>query len=265
MTKGGGWGKSSLVNWDFIAQPKIHGGLGLRKLANRNLAFLFKICYGLTLIVTGLIFLDTNIKYRRSVLPRSIHEAIQRIRDIPPPALVPSVDGCVWDSDKLGIFSVKSAYTQLSIHHWSPKDKKWTLIWKIQTLNTDGAVNPQLSISSVGGGGLFVTTMEIGLVSPSVLHSELWDIFYGLVLAWSYGYRRVQCQTDSSEAYSLLTAPNLLSSTLPLVRMICQLLSGAWSLDFKLIKRESNMIADHLAKAARNTDGLTRVFSCTFT
>ncbi|GMI94811.1 hypothetical protein like AT5G42905 [Hibiscus trionum] len=64
----------------------------------------------------------------------------------------------------------------------------------------------------------------------SVLESELRGILEGLRLSWSNGFERVQCQTDSSEVYNMLTSPDASSSTISLVHAIVDFLSKSWML-----------------------------------
>ncbi|KAL4274050.1 hypothetical protein GQ457_13G018960 [Hibiscus cannabinus] len=94
----------------------------------------------------------------------------------------------------------------------------------------------------------------------SILEAELWRILEGLRLAWLHRFERVQCQTDSSEAYDLITSLDASSSSIYLVRAIADYSSKSWMLDYVLIKRETNFVADLLAKSYPALDGSTSIY-----
>ncbi|XP_016676268.2 uncharacterized protein [Gossypium hirsutum] len=65
--------KLALVGWNNICQPKIHGGLGLRRLEDQNKAFLLKIGYSLITKIEALWVQVLRAKYGfHEVLPVSI-------------------------------------------------------------------------------------------------------------------------------------------------------------------------------------------------
>lgn len=83
------------------------------------------------------------------------------------------------------------------------------------------------------------------------LSAELWGITRGFDLAWEMGYRRVLVDTDS------MTATKMIGKGCPrdhpsemAVRRIKDLLNRNWDVKVTHCFRESNAVADHLAKKA---------------
>ena len=60
--------------------------------------------------------------------PSSAH--LFRIASIKPPSLTDGEDQIYWGCSKLGIFTVKSAFSFLDGQRWDSEDKKWDSIWK---------------------------------------------------------------------------------------------------------------------------------------
>ncbi|KAK8986158.1 hypothetical protein V6N11_082436 [Hibiscus sabdariffa] len=134
------------------------------------------------------------------------------------------------------------------------------------TLNIDGSVSTISSHGSAGGlirdsEGSWLTgfNRHLGITTP--LQAELWAIHEGLLLAWSIGFERLQCQTDCAEAYNFITSSNANSSSLTLVRAISRLASRAWMMDFCLICRVANEAADSISKIPTYFGGSTFIFS----
>ncbi|KAK9028644.1 hypothetical protein V6N11_025796 [Hibiscus sabdariffa] len=119
---------------------------------------------------------------------------------------------------------------------WRPGAAMWVI------LNVDGALNPSSSIGSAGG--LFRD------------HEGSWLLGFNKHL----GFERVQSQTDSSEAYALITSCDASSSPISLVHAIVDYTSKSWMLDYVLIKWEANFAADFLAKYRPISDGSTFVY-----
>ncbi|KAK8522071.1 hypothetical protein V6N12_066641 [Hibiscus sabdariffa] len=76
------------------------------------------------------------------------------------------------------------------------------------TINTDGVVNPQSTFGSIGGllrshYGEWIVGSNKSVDFSSPLQAELWGIYEGLCLAWTYGFEKVVIQMDCSEAYKL--------------------------------------------------------------
>ncbi|KAK9012545.1 hypothetical protein V6N11_040590 [Hibiscus sabdariffa] len=120
------------------------------------------------------------------------------------------------------------------ISRWTPALNGWF------TLNTDGVVNVNSSFGSAGG-----------LIPNSLL------------LAWSFGLERLQCQTDCVEAFKLITSSRAHSCNITLVRAIFRLISRAWVVDFCLIRQDVNSVTDSLAKIHSPSNASTSTFANT--
>ncbi|KAK8979816.1 hypothetical protein V6N11_066019 [Hibiscus sabdariffa] len=91
--------------------------------------------------------------------------------------------------------------------------------------------------------------------------AELWAIHEGLLLTWSLGLERLQCQTGCAEAFNLITSSNANSSSLILVRAISRIASRARMVDFCLIRRIANEAVNFISKIPTYPDGSTFIFS----
>ncbi|XP_057418651.1 uncharacterized protein LOC130712852 [Lotus japonicus] len=82
---------------------------------------------------------------------------------------------------------------------------------------------------------------------------ELLAIYYGLNLAWDYGARKVECQSDSLDAVNLvLSNPSQRHMYASLIWDIKDLLARAWDVQLYHTLREGNACADFLANMGRN-------------
>ncbi|KAK5784519.1 hypothetical protein PVK06_039043 [Gossypium arboreum] len=77
--------KMTLVSWDSVCQPRVHGGLGLRHSMEHNTSFMMK----------------------------RTEEIIAKIVGIPPPHPSAGPDRIIWRSSSTGSFSLKRAYDKL--------------------------------------------------------------------------------------------------------------------------------------------------------
>ncbi|XP_039011228.1 uncharacterized protein LOC120140302 [Hibiscus syriacus] len=109
--------------------------------------------------------------------------------------------------------------------------------------------------------GDFIVGFNKFIGYSSILEIELWRIYDSLTLAWSLGFKKVHFQTNSTKAYNLITSPDALNNPMALVRAIALISSKAWFLDFILIKREANQVADSIAKLQANADGSLTTFN----
>ncbi|KAE8655884.1 hypothetical protein F3Y22_tig00117016pilonHSYRG00344 [Hibiscus syriacus] len=117
---------------------------------------------------------------------------------------------------------------------WMPAPNDWI------SLNTDGVVNYRSSLSTAGGiirnyEGTWLVGFNKYIGRSTILQDELCGIYEGLKLAWNYGYNKVQCQTDSVEAFHLITSSTSPTSPISLIRTINQFTSKNWLLEYKLI------------------------------
>ncbi|CAN1177207.1 Putative ribonuclease H protein At1g65750 [Linum perenne] len=131
-----------------------------------------------------------------------------------------------WKTNQLGREAPGLA-RQTQLIAWRPGDGGWS------TLNTDGSRICSTGATSIGGlirndKGEFVRAFCANIGNCSITRAELKAIVEGLKLAWSLGLRKVDVQTDSSAAISILQKG-----------IVTQ---------HQHVYREANCAADHLAK-----------------
>ncbi|KAK8486727.1 hypothetical protein V6N12_041723 [Hibiscus sabdariffa] len=83
------------------------------------------------------------------------------------------------------------------------------------------------------------------------LLAELWAIHDGLLLAWDLGFRLVELESDNLEAVRIACAQSNVLSTSALVGAIASLIGREWKVEVRHITRDSNGVADKLAKQGR--------------
>ena len=123
-------------------------------------------------------------------------------------------------------------------------------------LNTDGASHGNPGLASAGGvlrdgegewcGGF---ALNIGRCSAPL--AELWGVYYGLVIAWEKGIRRLEVEVDSKMVVGFLTTG--IEDTHPLsflVRLCHGFLTRDWLVRIVHVYREANRLADGLATLA---------------
>ncbi|KAL4291469.1 hypothetical protein GQ457_14G003410 [Hibiscus cannabinus] len=84
-----------------------------------------------------------------------------------------------------------------------------------------------------------------------VLLAELWAIHDGLLLAWDLGFRFVELESDCLEAVRVICSRSDVLSTSALVGAIVRLIGREWTVEVRHITRDSNGVADKLAKRGR--------------
>ncbi|KAK8548099.1 hypothetical protein V6N12_061021 [Hibiscus sabdariffa] len=95
-------------------------------------------------------------------------------------------------------------------------------------------------------------TKRLGVCS--VLDSELWGLFEGLLSAWSLHIRYLLVETNSLEAYRIITEPSAACGGSTLVPYILELISRPWEVRLSHVRRNENALADHMAKMALASD-----------
>ena len=133
---------------------------------------------------------------------------------------------------------------------WTPPRGGW------MKLNTDGASHGNPGLASAGGvlrdgegewcGGF---ALNIGRCSAPL--AELWGVYYGLVIAWEKGIRRLEVEVDSKMVVGFLTTG--IEDTHPLsflVRLCHGFLTRDWLVRIVHVYREANRLADGLANLA---------------
>ncbi|KAG7556791.1 Ribonuclease H domain [Arabidopsis suecica] len=136
-------------------------------------------------------------------------------------------------------------------------------------LSTDGASHGNPGPATAGGalrgedgewlGGF---ALNIGICSAPL--AELWGVYYGLVIAWERGFRRVELEVDSELVVGFLQAgisdTHLLSF---LVRLCHGFISRDWLVRVSHVYREANRLADGLANYVFSLDlGFLSLDSC---
>ncbi|KAG7557993.1 Ribonuclease H domain [Arabidopsis suecica] len=91
--------------------------------------------------------------------------------------------------------------------------------------------------------------LRIGICSAPL--AELWGVYYGLLISWEKGYRRVELEVDSELVVGFLRSG--VSDAHPLaflVRMCHDFISRDWLVRVTHVYREANRLADGLANYA---------------
>ncbi|KAK5771808.1 hypothetical protein PVK06_048052 [Gossypium arboreum] len=122
-------------------------------------------------------------------------------------------------------------------------------------LNTDGAVHSVSGLSAVGGvlrnnKGEWILGFNCFLGKCSPVNVELWGLLDGLRIAQKQGYNKVIIRLDNLENFILVCESKAVVSKNPLIKRIQQILASKdhWHLNY--IPRETNWVADALAKMA---------------
>ncbi|XP_057432665.1 uncharacterized protein LOC130725457 [Lotus japonicus] len=132
---------------------------------------------------------------------------------------------------------------------------RWTpALSNCMVLNVDGSVMGVLSRDSFGGcirsdQGQWKSGFFGFMDDACILHLELQALFHGLTVVWEQGYRRVDCQSDSLAAVTLVeSVPPSTHLYASLIWDIKDLLGRAWTVNLHHTLREGNACADFLAK-----------------
>ena len=123
-------------------------------------------------------------------------------------------------------------------------------------LNTDGASRGNPGLATAGGvmrdengewqGGFAV---NIGICSATL--AELWGVYYGFVIAWENGIRRLEVEVDSATVVGFLKTGIHDAHPLSfLVRLCYGFISRDWLVKISHVYREANCLADGLANYA---------------
>ncbi|KAG7558925.1 Ribonuclease H-like superfamily [Arabidopsis thaliana x Arabidopsis arenosa] len=133
---------------------------------------------------------------------------------------------------------------------WKKSGESWV------TINTDGASHGNPGPATAAGalregngtwlGGF---ALNIGVCTAPV--AELWGVYYGLVIAWEGGFRRVILEVDSALVVGFLQSG--VEDTHPLaflVRLCHGFISRDWLVRVTHVYREANRLADGLANYA---------------
>ncbi|KAK8477357.1 hypothetical protein V6N11_021587 [Hibiscus sabdariffa] len=88
----------------------------------------------------------------------------------------------------------------------------------------------------------------------SVLDSDMWGLYEGLLSTWSLHIHYLIAETDSLDAYRLITEPDVVCGGSTLLPHILELISRPWDVRVQHICRSSNGLADRMANLASPSD-----------
>ncbi|XVE77975.1 hypothetical protein DITRI_Ditri13aG0107100 [Diplodiscus trichospermus] len=124
-------------------------------------------------------------------------------------------------------------------------------------LNTDGAWDKINNIASAGGvirnsHGDWVFGFAMNIGPCGITDAELWGIHQGLILAWERGFRKVEVETDCLTALQAIQNKEKRSNfQVALASSIRELIDRDWQVVLSHNFRQTNHVADYLAKLAR--------------
>ncbi|XP_040372858.1 uncharacterized protein LOC112194030 [Rosa chinensis] len=127
-------------------------------------------------------------------------------------------------------------------------------------LNIDGSRNGHFGKIGAGGvircsNGLWIKGFQINLGIGEVLDAESWGLFYGLQQALKCHITHIEVETDSAILAKLISQSDVALHPMgSLIRCCKNLIRGFLCFSLKHIYRESNMVADCLAKESINHD-----------
>ncbi|KAE8693912.1 hypothetical protein F3Y22_tig00110788pilonHSYRG00090 [Hibiscus syriacus] len=137
----------------------------------------------------------------------------------------------------------------VTIPTWSPPPRGW------MCLNTDGAVATLDGRGSIGGvirnsNREWITGFTKNVGTTSILHTELWSIYEGLLIARNLGIHRLWIQSNCSRAVKLVGESRSIESHIPLLRAILKIRQlGCWVTKIQF-SRNGNKIVDRMTKLA---------------
>ncbi|KAK8973792.1 hypothetical protein V6N11_032922 [Hibiscus sabdariffa] len=119
-------------------------------------------------------------------------------------------------------------------HQWKKPAMGWLC------LNTDASISSADGVGTIGGvlrdsSGTWLRGYCKCIGKVSTIQAELWSVYIGLEVDWSFGTNRLVIQSDSSQAIKLVLDPFALRHSMQLVRAIAAWRLKHWSLDFQWI------------------------------
>ncbi|KAL4280844.1 hypothetical protein GQ457_03G019340 [Hibiscus cannabinus] len=153
------------------------------------------------------------------------------------------------DSSTAAAATLRIQHAAVASNSWCPPEDGWV------KLNTDGTRSSIDGRAACGGvlrdhTGTWIRGFTRFVGRCSVVEAELWGIGTGMALAWELGYRQLVIETDSVDALRLIEQRSKGGGPFTLVHRIHVLRVLDWRLVFSKIGRDSNDVADRLAKLA---------------
>ena len=136
------------------------------------------------------------------------------------------------------------------VRKWSPPDFKWVKV------NTNGACISGGNSTACRGVlrdsvGHWMQGFNCYLGKGSVLSAELNGALQGLNLVWEIGFKKVWLEMDSVEGLELIQQGfSFTHPCVSLIQQITDLIARSWEVNFSHTCRDSNKVADYLAKMA---------------
>ncbi|CAN1823701.1 Putative ribonuclease H protein At1g65750 [Linum perenne] len=150
-----------------------------------------------------------------------------------------------WKTNQLGR-EAPSLARQTQLVAWRPGDRSTTAI--------SGLIRD--------ARGSFIQAYIANIGDCSITRAEIRAIVEGTKLAWSLGIRKLNIQSDSSTAISLLsTDEDVNHNHASLVFEFKELRSRQWDITFTHVFREANYAADYLANLGHSLSFGIHVFS----
>ncbi|XP_055960979.1 uncharacterized protein LOC126672148 [Mercurialis annua] len=138
-----------------------------------------------------------------------------------------------------------NCYKKLPIHWYCP-NPGWTKI------NTDGSFNAQSHIAKAGGlarneSGGWIGSFSMCIGKDSVLGAEFRGVYFGLLLGWNLGVRKVIMEVDNKQVVDKINSASSAAEFSNILAAIRGLLARDWTVIITHVYREANFAADHLA------------------
>ncbi|MBA0813798.1 hypothetical protein Gohar_027620, partial [Gossypium harknessii] len=135
----------------------------------------------------------------------------------------------------------------MSRKRWHPPATGWAKI------NVDGSVSRNSSRAAIGGvlrgpsgGWLVGFRMRTGMFDIFSIEAKV--VLEGLKLAWNRGFGQAELECDNVLLVDVLRNGLATISSIVEIRLIHEWCSKDWQIKFRHISRDSNKVADQLAK-----------------
>nr|KYP62772.1 Putative ribonuclease H protein At1g65750 family [Cajanus cajan] len=163
-----------------------------------------------------------------------------------------------WDINKVirHVYTTMADLSFMKKSQWdSDENNQWQpLADQFVKVNVDGSFNPSSSVMTIGGSirdrnGKWIFGFSKNMGRGDHILAELYAIKLGLEICWNKGWRNIICETDCREAMKcIIEGNNLRHSHLEVIDEINHLRRKTWNTKINCINRETNKVADILAK-----------------
>ncbi|KAL5859212.1 hypothetical protein ACOSQ4_000508 [Xanthoceras sorbifolium] len=131
---------------------------------------------------------------------------------------------------------------------WEPPLRGWV------KLNVDGSCISDTGQIAIGGvlrdcNKRWLNGYAAAKGHGNIVEAEIWAVLEGLNMAWIGGHKKVQINSDSKDAVDMIMGDcNANNPLLYVIQRCKELLSRDWNCMVINVYRESNYVADSLAK-----------------